>query len=1469
MTDKKIGKSISLVALLIFSTLTTMLVVPSTTAAGINQTKSGILNGQETWSGTHNLEGNVTIAAGATLVVSAGATINIPFGKHIDVQGAICVASKSCGASSDGSSSTMTTFAWDLPADYTVRGDCVISIDAACGSGMVIRNTIDESKTGLNFVDFQNAFGFEIGVNTQNGLDAKYAALVFDGPNTFANGLKFTNVNSSNIILVDLANPTITSSEFTLGTDAYSLGGRPAIAAYGAGSGSANPFTVSDSTFTGNSEATCGNNGNGISMVWVENSYASLTNLDISDNGYGTFFTQSSGELSNSTIEVNCAAVDTKGLKQTGDIQHTFKINDNTLLTENRAGITAYDGAKISASNNIISGVAESSGIAIRSSIATLNDNTIGPIGGYNGIWIYGTSEVVAIGNTITDTGREPVVHGEYHYRDQGWPSVQPTKSRLYMEGNIISNNSGTCNSQTMYGGEFQCPAIHIFRTSATLYNNTITNSVGDALRIKGGIVNVQGNNMQTESFGVNISHHDDNYGNKYGSIGYFSGNSYTNATQVYNITESRVTIQSEYIPDAGGSETFPIQLRWLGSECPAVQNQCLQVPNTQEMPPAYMPMSLELVNNSTVLSYAGLQNFDTSKIHVQNQNSAWGTQVREGELVRFQIKALNNDVEGATVIIKNSTGFPLYTLTTDQFGYTPEVTLPSDFYLDRNWNNQVGEQGVTVVLDPGPPALTTVMDENTCSDGYDNDGDTLTDDNDPDCASGREIPAYSVEAYKFGKGVYEFDFSLTGPIDDIISLDNLPPSVTLTQPEFTSFARIVSLSGTAWDGIAPPYATDIISMQKQFGYVEDVQIQPPGSSQWYSATDTSNSGGVITKEIYPFSTWTFNWDMSTYSEGEGDVTFKVRSFDGLEYSPITVRKFKLNLEAPDIVINTPSNGQTHSPNSAKGSIVSFSGTASDPYFGILGSDIQTIWFEIRNEANGQTSKFGINANPEVGLSLTAWSYDWDYSIYQTGTYTFTIWAADSDFCKNDYNAETCKEKTIQVNIENNNAKPGIVLESIFDTEVIRGSESTPISGYVWDNDGIVTRVEIDIYQGGRSTGNSPTNIIIRQDQIDNGIFNSSWDLTNVWKTNTLPHNSVYEIVMRSFDGEDFSDEVSVFVTIDNSVDNLPPSFDPSGWANTVKVYCDEESRNLNRCGKGAVFNLNDFFEDPEGAILIYEVYDDPSTEIDNFYDSYFSISTDGIATYNPSATRSDNINSWSLENVKFKATDNSELSSLSRPVDISIEAIKFTVVRDDSNSIITTSEPASFSGVGLPNSLVKARFDSGSGQEINSTRVLSDGTWQMFVTTSQLGSADFRTVVFEMDGQLFSSANDNEITEFKLSMVSEEESSNLLMIIIIVVVALLVLIGVGAYFFTFEEEFEEEFTDVNSQQQSADPYAWAKQKTVPEINTQQPVQQVQQPVQQVQQQVQQQAATSQHPGWIWDTNTNQWVPDPNYVHEQ
>jgi flagellar basal body-associated protein FliL len=138
------------------------------------------------------------------------------------------------------------------------------------------------------------------------------------------------------------------------------------------------------------------------------------------------------------------------------------------------------------------------------------------------------------------------------------------------------------------------------------------------------------------------------------------------------------------------------------------------------------------------------------------------------------------------------------------------------------------------------------------------------------------------------------------------------------------------------------------------------------------------------------------------------------------------------------------------------------------------------------------------------------------------------------------------------------------------------------------------------------------------------------------------------------------------------------------------------------------------------------------------------------------------------------------------------------------------------------------------------------------------------------MDGQLFSSTDDDQNTQFALSLTSEEESSNMLLIIIIIVVALAVLVGVGAFFFTFEEELEDLVEENYSTEQAADPYAWAKTKSVPEIPaTSQPVQQIQpvvqqQPVQQVQQVAQ--AASSQHPGWLWDQESNQWVPDPNYV---
>ena len=293
---------------------------------------------------------------------------------------------------------------------------------------------------------------------------------------------------------------------------------------------------------------------------------------------------------------MKCSGIDTNSHKVTGTINHTLYLNDNTITTEEGAGITAYDGAIVDANRNVISGASAGSGLAIRDSFVIANDNTIGPIGGFNGFWIFGTSDVSAENNTIQDTGAEAVLLGEYHFDDQGWNVPRPTASRLYFANNEISNNTGTCNSQ-MYGGEFACPAFNIFMASATLYDNKVTNNGGDGMRIKGSIVNAQGNEIEVSGFAANISMYDDKIAkDKYGSIAYFSNNSYTNASQIYNITESRVIVQSEFIPDAGGNEMYPVATPLARSRmsrmCSRNVSSSLQ---RQSCLQHFMPMALEV----------------------------------------------------------------------------------------------------------------------------------------------------------------------------------------------------------------------------------------------------------------------------------------------------------------------------------------------------------------------------------------------------------------------------------------------------------------------------------------------------------------------------------------------------------------------------------------------------------------------------------------------------------------------------------------------------------------------------------------------------------------------------------------------------------------------------------------------------------------------------------------------------------
>ena len=540
----------------------------------------------------------------------------------------------------------------------------------------------------------------------------------------------------------------------------------------------------------------------------------------------------------------------------------------------------------------------------------------------------------------------------------------------------------------------------------------------------------------------------------------------------------------------------------------------------------------------------------------------------------------------------------------------------------------------------------------------------------------------------------------------------------------------------------------------------------------------------------------------------------------------------------PTLYLNEPLDGSTHS----NGKIL-FTGTASDPYSGTWGSDIQDIWFDVTGP-DGYSSHFAIDGS-------VAWAYDWNFEELESGEYTFEVWASDSDFCDDEQGI--CVVSTRTVTVLNDNIIPIVDLLEPDGTEPVRAESTTTLIGFASDGaDGTITRVEIEILDLARglilNNGPGPVTTFT---QTGPGY---SWSA--VWDTSKLIHERQYEIRVKAYDGEDYSVEDVVRITISKPTDanNIPPQFNSSNWPNQLTIFCVVGSTSENQCGGGAVLDLKQYFVDPDSSFdqLSIDFVDDQTDPSDDNHPFFITIDSDGFARYDPATSQSnEDITSWTIENVRFVVRDVFDESAISRDVTFFVQAIEFDVERSNPGESVTATNPAVFTGTGLPGSTIKAR--SIASNSLIKTVVVGDtGVWSMNLSLQDMNDAS-NNLKFNMDGQTFGGSA--EPTTFRVEVGENDEGSNLFMIIGIIIGAL-ILLGAVAYFFVeFEDIDDEEFVTSEHAEEEADPYAWGRKEAV---ETPQP-----QPVVVSQQATPQ--ASGQHPGWLWDQESNQWVPDPNY----
>jgi hypothetical protein len=698
-----------------------------------------------------------------------------------------------------------------------------------------------------------------------------------------------------------------------------------------------------------------------------------------------------------------------------------------------------------------------------------------------------------------------------------------------------------------------------------------------------------------------------------------------------------------------------------------------------------------------------------------------------------------------------------------------------------------------------------------------------MTDTDDPSCdysAGTRELSLYRYTAYRFGFGYYLGNFTLEeNSLEETAHLENVAPTVTVTQNSGHSYRRIVNITGSAHDGtLANSYLSDERAQWDQGGYVHAVQVRNPFTGSWEDselAVDTSGADeGAVTRFNRPFSSWYYNIDMSGLA-GEGDYTFEFRAFDGIDYSPVVSRSIKLNTQPPTIFVSTPSSFSSHDD----GSVI-FDGYAQDPYGcpDDCNSDIGLVYMQISGPNYQVTSPVETNSDG-------TWDWEWDFSSRprELTTYTFTIWASDSDFCNGI--VDECQPVELILTIDNRNSQPTISVNQPYSGTRISTSIDTLLSGVARDFDGGVTRVDLEV--------KDVSNDYISVFETNTGEFSEDGEWEIEWDTTQLRHDAEYLLRFRSYDGIDYSSWVDITIIADNppNAGNSQPEFNPSGWLSEIILYCDSESNSVDKCTTVEI-DLKEYFSDIDNDIQFISVYNDTSIDTDDRHPLVVGVGTDGIARYDPADMLffDDNMGSWTLNNVIFIATDAWDSRVNSAPVTFRVIPLQFEI-QEPEQSWVEEDDMAIYSGMGLPGKQVSVLI---GGNPVNNTIVSEDGTWELGVPGSRI-KGESSVPQFQYSGQT---------TEVGQIWSGEPvtSSTDWAFIGTITVLAIIALVALAVFTGFIGIEIEDELEDQKTPVQI--PEGYGEDTEEGEVTLER---------------------YEDHPGWLWDASSEEWVPDPDF----